>query len=385
MAKYLLSIFFLIFSLSSHLLAQESDLSEERRFSWGWKYPNPEDDPEERNLPLIQTKALLPNEDSFKGGYNQLLSHIVAAPSQENAGSCLFMSHTGATEVILNQREQRSFNLSERYFMNLSKASIGDTLVTNWRTDTIYRLNQTRRFYLNKDYRFTKGWYKKNQDGRRVPALENEEGALYGVPYNWIVQWEELTNKPFLSLPYFKRQILFADPNQNQWNVGTAPRDIVTRVKKAIKEKNSPVIVIYNHIGSWHAVMIAGFNDQASSGNCPFVSSYNEKMNQRANAIVEEANRQVNPKIKRKLLRKAAKFRTRGQVVQTAFQEKGGCQGQGVFYVRDSIYPQKGNPLYDYDLEREGEETPLNAKIILREYEWLELLSNHAILIYTDS
>ena len=37
-------------------------------------------------------------------------------------------------------------DFSERYFMNLAKAEIGDDQIDNWRVDTIQRLNETGKF-----------------------------------------------------------------------------------------------------------------------------------------------------------------------------------------------------------------------------------------------
>lgn len=328
----------------------------------------------------ITTKSLLPGPDSFLGGYNKLLPYVVEAPYQDNAGSCLFMSHTGAVEVLINQIKGRKLNLSERYFMNLQKSGIGNDLIDNWRTDTIYRLNKTGKTYLNKRFRFTKGWYK-TVNGTRVPAEVEEEGAFYGTKFNWIVNLGSLSKKPKISLPKFEREVIFADPEQNQWNVGTAPSDIASRIKKAIRKNNAPVVLIYNHVGFWHATLIVGFNDNASTEGCPFISTYDEKMNKRADEIVKEAEEAETEKEKKKLLRKAKKFRARGKQVNDSYLARGGCSEKGVFYVRDSIYPNEDQPLYDYDLDNEGEEEHLNAPVILRSFEWAEQLSNHATLI----
>lgn len=328
----------------------------------------------------VSTKALVPTSDSFLGGFNDLLPFVVPAPYQDNAGSCLFMSHTGAVEILLNKKTKRITDLSERYFMNLQKSGVGESEISNWRTDTIFRLNQTNKIYTNQNFRFSKGWYK-TKNGTRVQAKEEEKGAFYGTRYNWIIDLKSLSKTPSIKVPELEREVIFADPAQNQWNVGTAPNDIVARVKNALKKNKAPVVVIYNHVGFWHANIIVGYNDKTSSNGCPFVSNYNEKMNNRADEIIEEASQVKDPKQRRKLERKAANFRRRGQSVHDAYLAKGGCSDKGVFYVRDSIYPKKDQPLYDYDLSKTGEEEHLNASIILREYEWLERLSNHAIQI----
>lgn len=330
------------------------------------------------------SKALLPDNQSYLGGYNNLLPFIMPSPSQENAGSCLFMSHTGIVEVLLNKRAKtKKYDLSERYFMNLQKSEVGNDKIANWRTDTIERLNVDSKMYSNDQFRYTKGFYK-IKGNRRAPAIEGEEGAKYSIKYNWIVELDKLTNKMPISLPTFGREVLFADPDQNQWNVNTAPKNIVQLAKDAIKKNNSPLLVIYNHHGFWHAVMVAGYNDNASSDNCKFVSSYEAKMNERADEIIKESTEETDPKIIAKLKRKALKFRKRGNDVQTEYENNGGCRGKGVFYVRDSIYPNKDMPLYDYDKTKTGEEENYNSTVILREYEWLERLSNHVVQIYAN-
>lgn len=319
-----------------------------------------------------------PSKESFKGGYNDLLKFVIPAPYQAGAGSCLFMSHTGVLEWWMGKLSGKKRDLSERYFMNLQKAGIGDDLISNWRTDTIYRMNKTRKTFLNKRFRFTKDWYAV-KGGVRIPSTESTEGSKYGVKYNWIVELDTLLKQPVVKVPKFSRNIIFADPAENQWNVGTAPKDIVKKMKAALKNNKAPLIVIYNHTNYWHATMVVGYNDNASSEGCSFVSSYEEKMNLRADEIVEEAHETESPKEKKKLLKKAANFRKRGKKVNKSYLDNGGCKGKGVFYVRDSIYPDKSMPLYDYNLDSSGEEEHLNAKVILREYEWAEQLANHVV------
>ena len=339
----------------------------------------------EKNLSGVHTKALLPEPQDFKGGMNEFLPFIMPSPDQENAGSCLFMSHTAVSEVLINRERQNAgkdnVDLSERYLMNLSKANIGDDLIKDWKTDTIYRFNKTGRTYTNNNFPYIKGWYKTGPNGLRVFANEGEPGAYYGVRANWVIALDELKKKPYIKTPQFSRNVLFADPKGNRWNVATAPEDIVYKVKKALDKKTGPVLVIYNHTGFWHAVMVAGYNDNVSNANCPFVSEFPVKMNARADEIEADAASQSDPKESRRLYRKAKLFRKRADQVQNSYQQAGGCSGKGVFYVRDSIYPHPSMPDYDYDSNRIGEEKPLTPPVILREYDWLRHLSNHVIHI----
>lgn len=321
--------------------------------------------------------------DTFEGGFNELLPYIQPSPSQGNAGTCLFMAHTGVVEWWLNKISSplSSVKLSERYMMNLSSAGIGDELMGNWRTDTIYRLNKTGVHYFNESYRFTKNWYKSVPGQQRIPAEPNSTGAYYSELYNWVVELNTLS-QPDFELPYFRRDVIFADPEQNQWNVNVAPSDIVAKVKLALETKKAPVIAMYNHMGYWHVSVIFGYNDQASSKGCPFVTAFGPYKLQRAAELRAEADQTDDLTEKKRLLARADHFETRGNTVQKAFEANGGCAEKGVFYVRDSLYPDERMPIYDYDLEKEGEEEHLNLPVISREYAWLERLSNHVIQIY---
>ncbi|MBT7608444.1 MAG: hypothetical protein HN576_01730 [Bacteriovoracaceae bacterium] len=380
-------------TLSFLILAQSTSLANNDsrpQFIYGYKYNNELEtdkndllETAEYNLPMF-SKALLPNQQSYKGGFNYLLPYIMPAPYQQGAGSCLFMSHTGAVEILLNLKYKKNIDLSERYFMNLKKASIGDELVKNWRVDTIYRLNSTGEIYSNKDYYFGKGYYK-TVKGRRVFTDKDDPKANYGTKWNWVIDLNRLNadnNKDPISLPKFEREVLFEDPEENQWNIGAAPKDIVKRVINAFAKRKAPIEVIYNHHGFWHANIIVGYNEHANSHGCPFVSNYQTRMDARAAEITKEAEELSYGPEKKKLLSKARNFNKKGKKVQDEFIAHGGCREKGVFYVRDSIYPSKNQPLYDFDSTQTGEEAFLNEPVILRSYEWLERLSSNVVQIY---
>lgn len=354
---------------------------------YGIKYANG-DNHLEKNLAPIQTKALLPGAQDLLGGFNEWLPYIVPSPDQENAGSCLFMSHTAVTEVLINRERAtkglENQNLSERYLMNLSKAGIGSELVTNWKTDTIFRLNKTKETYKNEDFPYLKGWYKAGADGLRVFADPKEEGSYYGVKANWVISLDQLNPNDAIKTPHFSRNVLFEDPSGNRWNVATAPENIVDKVKAALDTKKGPVLVIYNHTGFWHAVMIAGYNDKVDTKGCPFVSDFPSSMSERAKQLRAESINATSEKEKKRLLGKARLFQKRADRVEVSYNQAGGCSGKGAFYVRDSIYPVDTMPQYDYDPTTSGEEKHLNAPVILREYEWLRHLANHVIQIYVN-
>lgn len=359
-----------IFSLSIAVHASQPN------YLKGLKFP---ENPVVEGEHALSTKALLPSLDSFQGGMNKLLAHVVSSPYQDDAGSCLFMAHTGAVEWWLSKLGLgQRLDLSERYYMNLSKAGIGDELMSDWQTDTIYRMNSAKVTYRNSDFPFLKAWYEYDGRGQRQFSTEDNPHAYYGTSANWILSLDTLRGAP-IPLPHFERTVLFAEAEGNQWAVNVAPKDIVAQMKKWLDEKQSPLIVLYNHHAYWHAVMVVGYNDHASTDGCEFTVSFTDSMNENARESRELAAKTTDPDERRRLLSKARRDEARGLAVAQELANNGGCSPKGVFYVRDSLYPDKNLPLYDFDPSQEGEEEHLVTPVVLREYEWVERLGNHVM------
>lgn len=326
-------------------------------------------------------------EDVTVGGFNDLMKYVVPAPDQEDAGSCLYMSHTGVVEWWYNRLNNltgdNKIDFAERYYMSLKTEKTNQDKIENWRTDNIRRVNKSSIFFRNEDYRFTKGNFKK-VNGKRVVADASDEDASYGTAYNWINLTEEIPkNATFYKLPNFKREVLYADADKDQWAVGRAPVDIVERIKKALHKRNAPVLVIYNHKGFWHANYIFGYNDNADTKGCPFTSSFLPRMKEKRDYWLEKADKTKSDSWRAKYLGYAEKVMKKGNAVQKRFEEVG-CAKKGVFYVRDSIYGVETMPKYDYDFSKDGEEGHLNEPLIAREFAWVQTTLNHAIQIYPE-
>lgn len=328
------------------------------------------------------------SDDITAGGYNELMKFVVPAPDQEDAGSCLYMSHTGVVEWWYNRLNNltgsNKMDLAERYYMSLKTEKTNQDEIENWRTDNIRRVNKSSIFFKNSDYRFTKGHFKK-VDGKRVVTDASDEDASYGTSYNWINLTNEISNRAeVIKLPKFEREVLYADADQDQWAVAKAPVDIVERIKNALHKRNAPVLVIYNHKGFWHANYIFGYNDNADTKGCPFVSSFIKRMQEKYDYWIDKSETTKSDSWREKYLGYAAKSKRREEAVQSRFKEVGGCAKKGVFYVRDSIYGTETMPQYDYDFSRDGEEGYLNEPLIAREFAWVQTTLNHAIQIYPE-
>jgi hypothetical protein len=337
-------------------------------------------------------KAIAPflNSSARLGGFDELVPYVLASPNQEDAGSCLYMATTGIAEwwlARLNPQLSRNpdgpVDLSERYLMNIAGIDENSTKLENWRTDSIYLFNNnTQKSHLNKNYRYTKGWYKNSGTTNILQAAEpNSPGAQYGTSFNWIPQLESIKAQN-VRLPRFSREVLFADPENNQWNIGVAPQNIVETVKAKLIEKRAPVLVIYNHHSYWHAVYVIGFNDAMDNGNCAYTERFRERVVERISEL-EEAARNAKTDDERKTYEQRAERSREAQTkIETAYQNGGGCTStKGVFYVRDSIYPDENGPVYDYDSSLTGEEGPYTKKIVFKEYDWLRYFANHVVVV----
>jgi hypothetical protein len=370
--------------ISATTLAFGASYPSDLRHVTGLKFPN---SPVEGRLPVEATvTTLAPGE--MPSGYTELLPYVLYSPDQDEAGSCLYMTLTGVSEFYLARKNPRlsrapegPLDLSERHLMNVAGLEEGGNGTENWKTDSVYILNGLKGLMKNSDYRFTKGWYKVGADNEYEKASKDEKGAIYDTGYNWID--ERPAKAPLVSLPHFNREVLFADPESDQWNTGVMPADIVERVKLALVEKKAPVQIIYNHFGYWHSNFIVGFDDEKSNDDCKFVRDFLVYMKNRPAELRKEAEAAKSQKEKAALLAKANRAEKAYRKTSSTYK-KGGCEGKGVFYVRDSIYPDSKGPAYNYDPTNPEGGGFYSKKLVLLEYEWVRYMGNHAIQILAN-
>lgn len=380
------NFFFLAFFVFS--VANANQLQPQFNFVHGQKYPNRSAlvSGQEETTPH-ESYALSPLNSADLGGFNELVPYVLPSPDQNEAGSCLYMALTGSAEWWLARRNPYAsrapdgpIDLSERYIMNLAGLEEDSNGVDNWKTDSIYVFNRHHRAALNREYRYTKGWYIWTEDGYEH---QGDKVGSYGTSYNWINELDtydlDTWGQP---LPHFERDVLYADPESNQWNVGIGDGSWIRKIKTALQTRKAPVIVVYNHYGYWHAVLVVGFDDNASSRECPFVEGNRKYMVDRPIELRNKAQQSDDLVEQKRLIALAKKMEETSEKIENAYEEQGGCHSRGVFYVRDSIYADASEALYDYDLNTKGEEEHYSKRIILREYDWVRYLSNHAVAIY---
>jgi hypothetical protein len=304
--------------------------------------------------------------DAFFPVNLELLPFVLASPNQEDAGSCLFMATTGATEVLMSQHAPieavhngGDTDLSERFLMNAADY-VPAGAIRYFLTDTIYTYNAFGGSLLDRDYPFAAGYVKETAGGNVVKAKPSDDGAYFSCSYSWFDELPEGWQNKLTPTPPVERTSIFVEPNRDDnswWQVALMDDSTIEKIKYELRTKQAPVIIVYNHYLYWHADIIVGYDDNAPRNGCPMVESsiaeYKKKgMTQYADAI--EAH-------------KAA---------------LGGCTNQGIFYVRDSIYPGTAEEAtYTYGGGYSYQEK-YSQRIIEREYDWVRYLSNHAFTVH---
>ena len=329
--------------------------------------------------------APAPQDPADLRGFNELVPFVSPSPDQEDAGTCLFMSLTGIAEWWLAKLSNVKFtqdgptDLSERWWVNVNDRFKRSRLaIDNWITDTIYLFNQSPAV-LNADYRYTKGWSKTSW-GQTVKAKPNEGGANYGTLYNWIDEIDLFKPKT-MSLPKFERTVIYKDPDQNPWQFGGLTFAAVDKVKSLLQTYKAPIQVVYNHLGYWHSVFIVGYDDELPTYNCYFIRETKEYFASERNRTQAEMSRTNDDQLLGELKKKYTELVNNEKKLEKVHKRNGGCRAKGMFYVRDSQYPDASEEIYKYDPKNPGSYSHYAKRIILREYNWLSDLSNHVVLI----
>jgi len=309
------------------------------------------------------------DEEDDEPGYAEvdegLMDYVFASPNQFDAGSCLFMATTGAMEVLLNQHVDPDTidymgdtDLSERYLMNVY-AQVPSSKMNYFLTDLIYTYNHFGGSLLDRDYPFEAGYVKDGWNGV-TEAEPTDSGAYFSAYYSWLNHLPDTWEEMLVETPNAERTTVFVDPDRDSnsyWAVAVTDWESVDIIKYLLRTQRAPVIVVYNHYLYWHAVMVVGYDDTYKTGGCEFVESNLDYFSQQG------ATSYVNQ-------------------IENAMDDLGGCREYGVFYVRDSIYDGTIEEL-EYTYSEEYNFTDKYSKrIVLRSYDWVTYLGNHAYTIH---
>ena len=312
----------------------------------------------------VSPKPTAVDQDRYGQADTSLIDYVLASPNQFDAGSCLFMTTTGAVELLMHQHtdlDAVEYNgdtdLSERFLMSAYQDVPSSTL-RYWLTDTVYTYNHFGGSMLNRDYPFTAGYVRETSSGNLVPCEPGDDGAYYSCSYNWFDKrpdgWEDM----LVETPKVERTVAFTDPSRSssaQWNVGLMDDEDVEKIKYMLRTRRAPVVVIYNHYLYWHADIIVGYDDTVSTGGCPMVESSMDHFDS------EGAGGYT-------------------QKIEAHMEDIGPCTTEGVFYVRDSIYDGGSEEVtYEYS---PGFSEKYSKRIVERSYNWVKYLGNHAYSIH---
>ena len=303
------------------------------------------------------------DEDAYGATHKDLIEYVLASPNQFDAGSCLFMTTTGAMELLVHQHtdlDDVEYNgdtdLSERFLM-AAYQDVPSSVMRYWLTDTMYTYNHVGGSMLNRDYPFTAGYVRETASGNLEPCDASDSGAYYSCSYNWFDErpsdWEE----QLVKMPTVERTIAFTDPSRSassQWNVGLMDDEDVDKIKYLLRTRRAPVVVIYNHYLYWHADLIVGYDDTVQTNGCPMVESSMDYFD-------EQGSGTYTNKIERHM------------------DNIGPCTNEGIFYVRDSIYEGGENEI---DYQYGGFTDKYSQRIIERTYNWVKYLGNHAYAVH---
>jgi hypothetical protein len=304
------------------------------------------------------------NEDDYGARDEGLIDYVFASPNQFDAGSCLFMTTTGAMELLIHQHtdlDTIEYNgdtdLSERFLM-AAYQDVPSSTLSYWLTDTVYTYNYIGGSLLNRDYPFTAGYVRETSGGSLVPCDAGDDGAYYSCSYNWFDErpgnWESL----LVDTPAVERTVAFIDPAQNassQWNVGLMDDEDVEKIKYMLRTRRAPVVVIYNHYLYWHADIIVGYDDTVETNGCPMVDSSMDYFDEQGSGAYTRR-------------------------IENHMDDIGDCTSRGIFYVRDSIYEGTSDePDYQYSA---GFTEKYSERIVERTYNWVKYLGNHAYAIH---
>lgn len=194
-------------------------------------------------LPVLCYAKLPPSHTS-------LLKYVQEAPDQGDTATCLYMATTGAIELLLNKhynitnpRAGDIHDISEVYTINQRASYSG-----SWHQTAIPRFNL--------------GWAIHHND--LVFKAKNEDGTNNTSVWRRPSDWNKL---PKMSIKEnFTSKRLFVR-GKNRYSKYVIQKGDIDLIKQTLNETNSPILINYNHDGWWHAVLIVGFDDEAT-GTC---------------------------------------------------------------------------------------------------------------------
>lgn len=182
--------------------------------------------------------------------YTDLNQYVVTAPNQGDAATCAFMAATGAMEILLakskgisNPQIYGPVDLSERYTISAPNSSRSKSWFENY-----FLKFDSGQAVLQKDMPFN-FW----------TASGDMDYGVWNTPANF-------QTAPRIPLPKIDTVFLFSVGNKYSRNV--LNRSHVEIVKQALVQYQSPILMVGNDEEYWHMLVITGYDDEATDGDC---------------------------------------------------------------------------------------------------------------------
>ncbi|HXH31386.1 MAG TPA: hypothetical protein VNJ01_11280 [Bacteriovoracaceae bacterium] len=180
---------------------------------------------------------------ALPSSYTALLPFIQQAPDQGETGTCLYVASTGAMELLANKKYNIKnpkaygrFDLAESYLIHAP--GFASEVVKSFWEEQVMKFNWGHGIHV-KDWSYD-AW--------------NETYVNRAV---WDYQsWEGMKKVP---LPKVETIPLFAIGDR--WSTYVLEDENIQQIKEALFKYKSPVLANYNDDGTWHVILIVGFDD----------------------------------------------------------------------------------------------------------------------------
>lgn len=188
---------------------------------------------------LFATSSALAN--SLPDKYTELLKYVQEAPDQGETNACLFVSSTGAMELIANKKNgiekpesYGPYDLAESFLMHAPSTSGG-----SWMEVPIRKFNKGFGIHVS-------SW----------PFEAWDDAWNNRTVWNY-QDWSQMKQ---VSLPKVETQLLFMVGKK--WATNVLNDQHIQKIKEALWMNKAPVLVNYNDNDYWHVIMIVGYDDQ---------------------------------------------------------------------------------------------------------------------------
>lgn len=201
--------------------------------------------------------------------YTELVDYLQPAPDQGETNTCLFMSTTGAVELLLNKKygiknpkKGGPFDISERFTIS-------------------YPTPRAASWYEAPTYKFNNGWAIHENTLPYDAYLD--DGTVNNEMWYWPTDFYNLPRMEIKDR--FETERIFI--RGGKYATYVLKDADLTLIKEVLVKYESPILINYNDEGWWHMILIVGYDDNAV-GECYYTPS--EECRGKGAFIVRDSN-----------------------------------------------------------------------------------------------